>query len=161
AVKQAPEPRLVGRPDARTRRRPEMRAQTKGKKRRIRIAAAGVMVAAGLIGAVAAASAKNGIARPNGPKVPLRAMGEVGSDVSLDVFGAIDGEGHTYAFGGEIRPQAEIAGVSFRPGAFRSGQVFSKRAFGVGPMGMACSENRTVTLFRVEPNGTSTRVASM
>ena len=31
AVKQAPEPRLVGRSDATTRRRPEMRASTKGK----------------------------------------------------------------------------------------------------------------------------------
>jgi hypothetical protein len=138
-----------------------MRAQTKGKlKRRIRIAAASVMVAAGLISAVAAASAKNGIERPNGPKVPLRAMGEVGSDVSLDFSGAIDRQGAvTYAFGGKITQQAEAAEVRFPPGAFKSGRVFSKRAFGVGST-RACSEYRTVTLFRVEPNGTSTRVAS-
>jgi len=149
-----------------------MKAETKGKhgmgkppailtKRRIRIAAASVVVAAGLIGAVAAASAKHGIERPNGPKVPLRAMGEVGSNVSLDVFAAIDRQGAvTYAFEGTIDRQAEIAGVGFPPEAFKSGQVFSKRAFGVGSMGMTCSEYRTVTLFRVEPNGTSTRVAS-
>ena len=94
-----------------------MRAETKGKHEMgkrfavvIGVAAVGVMALG-----TQTAIAKHVIERPNGPKVPLRAMGEVGSNVSLDVFGAIDRQGHTYAFSGEIGPQAEIAGVAFPP----------------------------------------------
>ena len=131
-----------------------MRAHTKGKHemgKRFAIAAASVMVAAGLIGAVAA-TAKNVIQRPNGHKVPYRAMGKASSNVSLDIFGAIDRQGAvTYAFGGDISAQARIRRVRFAPeGPSRN-----------GPSGAACREYRTVTLFRVEPNGTSTRVASL
>ena len=139
-----------------------MRAKTKGKheiRKRFAIVIGVAAVAVMALG-TQTAIAKHGIERPKGPKVPLRAMGEVGSNVSLDVFGAIDRQGHTYAFSGQIGPQAEIAGVAFPPEALKSGQVFSKGAYGVGPS-MACSEYRTVTLFRVEPNGTSTRVASV
>ena len=69
------------------------------------------VVAAGLIGAVAATAGT--IERPNGNKVTYRAMGEASSDVSLDVFGAIDRQGAvTYAFGGDIRAQAEIQRVA-------------------------------------------------
>jgi hypothetical protein len=130
-----------------------MRAQTKGKHemgRRFAIAAASVIVAAGLIGAVAATAGT--IERPNGTKVTYRAMGEAGSNVSLDIFGAIDRQGAvTYAFGGDISAQARIRRVRFAPeGPSRN-----------GPSGAACREYRTVTLFRVEPNGTSTRVASL
>jgi hypothetical protein len=109
------------------------------------------VVAAGLIGAVAATAGT--IERPNGAKVTYRAMGEASSDVSLDVFGAIDRQGAvTYAFGGDIRAQAKIQRVGFDP---KGGSV--RWASGEP----ACSEFRTVTLFRVEPNGTSTRVASV
>jgi hypothetical protein len=94
------------------------------------------------------------IERPNGNKVTYRAMGEVSSNVSLDVFGAIDRQGAvTYAFGGQISPQAEIRRVRFDPEGPSMG--------GVRGGNKACSEYRTVTFFRVEPNGTSTRVASM
>jgi hypothetical protein len=96
--------------------------------------------------------AKNVIERPNGAKVTYRAMGEVSSNVSLDVFGAIDRQGAvTYAFGGETRPAEKIQGVGFAP----------KGASVRRPNTNACKEYRTVTLFRVEPNGTSTRVASV
>jgi hypothetical protein len=97
--------------------------------------------------------AKNVIERPNGNKVTYRAMGEVSSNVSLDVFAVpFDPQGVvTYAFGGETRAQAEIHRVRF----------VQKGPSGGGGGGAACSEDRTVTLFRVEPNGTSTRVASV
>jgi RTX calcium-binding nonapeptide repeat (4 copies) len=97
--------------------------------------------------------AKNVIERPNGNKVTYRAMGEVSSNVSLDVFAVpFDPQGVvTYAFGGETRAQAEIRRVRF----------VTKGPSGGGGGGAACSEYRTVTLFRVEPNGTSTRVASV
>jgi len=131
-----------------------MRAHTKKKHemgKRFAIAAASVMVAAGLIGAVAA-TAKNVIERPNGAKVTYRAMGEASSNVSLDIFGAIDRQGAvTYAFGGETRPAEKIQGVGFAP----KGPSVRR------PNTNACKEYRTVTLFRVEPNGTSTRVASV
>jgi hypothetical protein len=131
-----------------------MRAKAKGKheiRKRfaiaIGVAAAGVMA----LGAQTAI-AKNVIERPNGNKVTYRAMGEVSSNVSLDVFGAIDRQGAvTYAFGGDIRAQAEIRRVRF----------VLKGPSGGGGGGAACSEYRTVTFFRVEPNGTSTRVASV
>ena len=43
-------------------------------------------------------------------------MGEASSNVSLDVFGAIDRQGAvTYAFGGDIRAQAQIRRVRFDP----------------------------------------------
>lgn len=58
----------------------------------------------------------------------------VSSSVTVDVFGVIDRHGGvTYAFGGQVGAQ----GLTF-----------------------ACMGNRTVTLFRVEPNGTATPVAS-
>ena len=131
-----------------------MRAKTKGKyeiRKRfaivIGVAAVGVMA----LGAQTVI-AKNVIERPNGNKVPYRAMGEVSSNVSLDVFGAIDRQGAvTYAFGGDIRAQVEIRKVRF----------VQKGPSGGGGGGAACGEYRTVTLFRVEPNGTSTRVASV
>jgi hypothetical protein len=128
-----------------------MRASTKGKHEMgkrfalvIGVAAAGVM---GL--GAQTAIAKKVIVRPNGTKVTYRPMGEVSSNVSLDVFGAIDGQGHAYAFSGNIPRHPEIRGVSFDPEG-PSG----------GGGGAPCSEYRTVTLFRVEPNGTSTRVGS-
>ncbi len=132
-----------------------MRAKTKGKHEMgkrfavvIGVAALGVMA----LGAQTAI-AKNVIERPNGNKVPYRAMGEVGSSVSLGVFAVpFDPQGVvTYAFDGETGPQAEIRRVRF----------VQKGPSGGGPSGAACSEYRTVTLFRVEPNGTSTRVASV
>src|SRR5262249_2375811 len=117
-----------------------------------------VVIGVAVVGALALGAqtviAKNVIERPNGIKVPYRAMGEVGSNVSLDVFGGIDRQGAvTYAFGGQISPQAEIRRVRFDPEGPSMG--------GVAGGNKACSEYRTVTLFRVEPNGTSTRVASM
>jgi hypothetical protein len=131
-----------------------MRAKTKGKHemgKRFGIAAASVMVAAGLIGAVAATAGT--IERPNGNKVTYRPMGEASSNVSLDIFGAIDRQGAvTYAFGGRITAQAKIQRVGFDP------KGASVRWASGEP---ACREYRTVTLFRVEPNGTSTSVASV
>jgi hypothetical protein len=130
-----------------------MRAETKGKHRMGRRFALVIGVAA--VGVIAlgaqTAIAKNVIVRPNGTKVTYRPMAEVSSTVNLDVFGAIDGQGHTYAFSGDIAKHPEIRSVSFDP----------EGGSGSGRGGAACSENRTVTLFRVEPNGTSTRVASV
>ena len=58
----------------------------------------------------------------------------VRSQVTLDVFGVIDRHGTvTYAFGGEVGAQ----GFTFR-----------------------CMEGRKLTLFRLEPNGSATPVAS-
>jgi hypothetical protein len=133
-----------------------MRAYTKGKHEMgkrfavvIGVAAVGVMA----LGAQTAI-ANNVIERPNGHKVPYRAMGEVSSNVSLDVFAVpFDPQGVvTYAFGGETRAQAEIQRVRFDPEG-PSGRWANS--------GAACDESRTVTLFRVESNGTSTRVASV
>ena len=96
-----------------------MRAKTKGRheiRKRfavvIGVAAVGVMA----LGAQTAI-ANNVIERPNGHKVPYRAMGEVSSNVSLDVFAVpFDPQGVvTYAFGGETRAQAEIQRVRFVP----------------------------------------------
>lgn len=57
----------------------------------------------------------------------------IGSSITVDVFGLIDRHGGvTYAFGGEI-------GAHFT---------------------FACEADRQVTLFRVEPNGTVTKVGS-
>jgi hypothetical protein len=66
--------------------------------------------------------------------VPIGAEAKrISSSVSLDVFGVIDRHGGiTYAFGGQI-------GAHF---------VF------------ACEAQRQVTLFRVDPNGSATPVAS-
>jgi hypothetical protein len=133
-----------------------MRAKTKGKHEMGRRFAVVIGVAAVGVMALGAQSviAKHVIVRPNGNKVTYHAMAEVSSDVSLDVSGAIDRQGAvTYAFGGDIRAQAQI----------RSARFSSKGAAGGGGNVQlpACSEYRTVTLFRVEPNGTSTRVASV
>ena len=133
-----------------------MRANTKGKHKMgkrfaivIGVAAAGVMALG-----TQTVIAKNVIERPNGAKVTYRAMGEVSSNVSIDVFGAIDRQGAvTYAFGGDIRAQAQIRSARFDPKGAAGG--------GGNVQLPACSEYRTVTLFRVEPNGTSTRVATM
>jgi RTX calcium-binding nonapeptide repeat (4 copies) len=132
-----------------------MRANTK-KKHGIRKRFA-VVIGVAAVGVMALGAqtviANNVIERPNGNKVPYRAMGEVSSNVSLDVFAVpFDPQGIvTYAFGGETRAQAEIQRVRF----------VQKGPSGGGPSGAACDEYRTVTLFRVEPNGTSTRVASV
>lgn len=66
--------------------------------------------------------------------VPVGAEAKrITSSVSLDVVGIIDRHGGvTYAFGGEI-------GAHFT---------------------FACMADRTVTLFRVEPNGSATQVAT-
>jgi hypothetical protein len=131
-----------------------MRAKTKGKYEMGKRFAIVIGLAAGVMALGAqTAIAKNVIERPNGNKVPYRAMGEVSSTVSLDVFAVpFDPQGVvTYAFGGETRPQGEIDRVRF----------VQKGPSGGGGGGAACSEYRTVTLFRVEPNGTSTRVASV
>jgi RTX calcium-binding nonapeptide repeat (4 copies) len=132
-----------------------MRAHTKKKHRMGKRFA--VVIGAAAVGVMALGAqtviANNVIERPNGHKVPYRAMGEVSSNVSLDVFAVpFDPQGVvTYAFGGETRAQAEIGRVRF----------VQKGPSGGGGGGAACSEYRTVTLFRVEPNGTSTRVASV
>src|SRR5262249_53167491 len=82
--KQAPEPRLVGRPEATTRREAQMRAQTKGKHGMGKRFA--ILIGVAAVGVIAPGAqtviAKNVIERPNGNKVPYRAMGEVGSNVS-------------------------------------------------------------------------------
>lgn len=132
-----------------------MRAHTKGKdKMGGRFA---VVIGVAAVGVIALGAptviAKNVIERPNGTKVTYRAMGEVSSNVSIDVFGAIDRQGAvTYAFGGDIRAQAQIRSARFDPKGAAGG--------GGNVQLPACSEYRTVTLFRIEPNGTSTRVAS-
>jgi hypothetical protein len=133
-----------------------MRAKTKGKHEMGKRFALVIGVAAVGVMALGAQSviAKHVMVRPNGNKVTSRAMAEVSSEVSLDVSGAIDRQGAvTYAFGGDIRAQAQIRGAAFDPKGAAGG--------GGNVQNPACSELRTVTLFRVEPNGTSTRVASV
>ena len=133
-------------------------------KRRIRIAAASLVVAAGLIGAVAAtASTPAHTSRP--PLVKPNSK-RIGSTVpSLAVFGAIDGQGAvTYAFGGEVGLQRRTPlppiGIHRKGSHPPRGCWSCWSAARTRPVALKCNQHRTVTLFRVEPNGSATRIAS-
>jgi hypothetical protein len=134
-----------------------MRAKTKGKheiRKRFGIAAASVMVAAGLIGAVAATASTP--AHTSRPPLVKGNSKQISSTVpSLDVFGAIDRQGAvTYAFGGEVGLQRHTPPFP-RRGCW-SCWDYSRRV----PVALRCNQDRTVTLFRVEPDGSATRVGS-
>src|SRR3954452_10605208 len=96
------EPRLVGRADATTRRRPEMRAETKGKheiRKRfavvIGVAAAGVMALGAQSGAQTQAPTPPGQAPPTCKGLAATIVGTECSDVvgkeGIDIFGTDGG----------------------------------------------------------------------
>jgi hypothetical protein len=140
-----------------------MRVQSKGKheiRKRFGIAAASVMVAAGLIGAVAAtASTPAHTSRP--PLVKGNSKHISSTVPSFDVFGAIDRQGAvTYAFGGEVGLQRDTP-LHHRRGSHPPRGCWSCWSVArTRPVALKCNQVRTVTLFRVEPNGSATRIAS-